>query len=469
MQMMASTPNWPIIDELDKQYDVVKVDPKQPITEKFDVLLAVQPSSLGPQEMNNFLAAIEKGQPVAVFEDPAPVLSNGVPATSAPRQPPGGMNPMMMGGQAPPKGDINKLWHLLGVDFASDQIIWQTYNPYPKASHFPPEFVFIDAGCGAETPFSQDDPVTSGLQQLLFPFPGAIAKLNSSNLKFTALATTSSKTGTVAFRELMRMSPFGARGGLNPDRRWVQTNGEYAMAARVQGKVAVETPADPNAKKDGNKKDEKKPVKEVTINAIVVSDIDMLTQDFFRIREQGNTPEVGINFNFDNVTFVLNVLDDLAGDQRFIDIRKRRPVHHTLARIEERTKEAKQKATAEREQFTKDFEVEEQKQQQAMEEKIAELKQRKDMDPQQMIIEVAMMQQDLNRQREAKLGQLRQEKERKINEIETELAIKVRQVQDWYKMWAVLLPPIPPFLIGIMVYFHRRRQEREGVSRARLR
>ena len=171
MQMMQPTPNWPIIDELDKQYDVVKVDPTKPITEKFDVLLAVQPSSLGPQEMNNFLAAIERGQPVAIFEDPAPLLSGGVPATSAPRQAPGGMNPMMGGGQAPPKGDINKLWHLLGVDFASDQIIWQTYNPYPKASHFPPEFVFVDASCGADEPFNANDPISSGLQQLLFPVP----------------------------------------------------------------------------------------------------------------------------------------------------------------------------------------------------------------------------------------------------------------------------------------------------------
>ena len=45
----------------------------------------------------------------------------------------------MIGGmQAPPKGDISKLWRLLGVDFAADQIVWQDYNPYPKASHFPP-------------------------------------------------------------------------------------------------------------------------------------------------------------------------------------------------------------------------------------------------------------------------------------------------------------------------------------------
>ena len=45
--------------------------------------------------------------------------------------------------------------------------------------------------------------------------------------------------------------------------------------------------------------------------------------------------------------------------------------------------------------YGKDFEVEEQKEQQAILDKIAELKKRKNVDSQQMLIEVAMMQQDL--------------------------------------------------------------------------
>ena len=466
MQTMSPSANWAIIDELDKQYDVVKVDPTKPITEKFDVLLAVQPSSLGRQEMTNFIAAVENGQPTAVFEDPAPIFTGNVPATSAPRQPPGGMNPMF-GGQAPPKGDINKLWQLLGVDFAADQIIWQLYNPYPKASHFPPEFVFTDEGSGAPQPFDPHDPISSGLQQLLFPFPGSIAKLNSSNLSFTPLVKTGEKTGTVRFGELMRMTPFGPRGGLNPNRRWVPTSVSYNLAARIQGKIPIAPPAEDPAKKDAKKKATKP--REATLDVVIVADTDMLSQDFFRIREQGDMPEVGINFHFDNVTFVLNVLDELAGDQRFIEIRKRRPTHRTLARIEERTKEAKQEATYAREQYTKDFEAEEQKEQQAVQDKIAELKGRKDIDPQQMLIEVALMQQDLERQRESRLEQLRRDKERKINKIETDLALKVRRVQDQYKMWAVLLPPIPPLIVAIIVFFTRRTREREGVSQARLR
>ena len=166
---------------------------------------------------------------------------------------------------------------------------------------------------------------------------------------------------------------------------------------------------------------------------------------------------------------MLDVLDELAGDQRFIDIRKRRPQHHTLARIEERTKDAKKEATDAREKFIKDYEAEDQRLQQEIIDKVSELKKQKDMDPQQMLIQVAMKQQDLERQREATIEKLRQDKERKVNKIETDLALKVRQVQDKYKMWAVLLPPIPPLILAVIVFFTRRAREREGVARSRLR
>jgi len=466
MQAMSASPNWPIIDELEKQYEVVKVDPSKPITEKFDVLLAVQPSALGPEEIDNFVSAVENGQPTAVFEDPAPVFGAGVPATSMPRQAPGGMNPMMRM-QAPPKGDIGKLWRLLGIDFVPDQVIWQNYNPYPKASQFPKEFVFVDKGCGAKEPFNNGDEISSGLQHMLFPFPGAVVKLHASSLEFTPLVETGDETGTVRFGDLMQMGPFGQRGGLNPNRRMDPTATQYVLAAHVQGKVKINPPAFDPEKKDPKK--EPPGPREGRVNVVVVADIDMLSQDFFRLREQGDVPEAGIHFDFDNVTFVLNVLDELAGDQRFVDIRKRRPVHRTLVRIEERTKAAKDEAVDARKRFVKEFDEAEEKQQKEIMDKIEELKKRKSVDIQQMAIEVAMMQQDLERRREATIEKLRHDKDREINKIETDLALEVRSVQDQYKLWAVLLPPIPPLLVAIVVFFTRRAKEREGVSKSRLR
>ncbi len=300
-----------------------------------------------------------------------------------------------------------------------------------------------------------------------------MTKLNASDLTFTPLVRTGDETGTVRYGDMMQMTPFGPRGGLNPNRRQLPTNESYVLAAHIQGKVKINPAEDAEKKaedkKAGGAKDAEKKPRQSTINVIVVSDIDMLSPEIFHLREMGDMPEMGINFSFDNVPFVLNVLDVLAGDERFVEIRKRRREHRTLARIEEQTKKAKQDAVEAREQFTKDYEAEEQKLQQQMTDTIAELKKRKNGDPQQMLIEVAMKQQNLERERETKLEQLRQEKDAKINKSERELALEVQQVQGQYKMWAVLLPPIPPLLVALVVFFTRRAREREGVARSRLR
>jgi ABC-2 type transport system permease protein len=67
-----------------------------------------------------------------------------------------------------------------------------------------------------------------------------------------------------------------------------------------------------------------------TIRAVVVADIELLDGRIFGLR---NRPDEVFGLDFDNVTFALNVLDQLAGDDRFLDIRKRKPRHRTLERI----------------------------------------------------------------------------------------------------------------------------------------
>ena len=171
MQTFMPGRNEQIIDELQKQYEVVQVDPTNPITEKYDVLLAVQPSSLGPEQMTNFVTAVKNGQATAIFEDPFPFLASDVPGTMAPKQPPGGGNPFQQRQPPQPKGDISQLWKVLGVDFGGENVVWQTYNPYPKFGTIPREWVFVDYGSGAAHPFNPRNDISSKLQQVLFLFP----------------------------------------------------------------------------------------------------------------------------------------------------------------------------------------------------------------------------------------------------------------------------------------------------------
>jgi ABC-2 type transport system permease protein len=80
-----------------------------------------------------------------------------------------------------------------------------------------------------------------------------------------------------------------------------------------------------------------------------------------------------------------------------------------------------------------------------------------------------MIQNDLNRKMEAKLDRIKKEKKQEYDKIETQLNQKKRQYQEQYKMWAVILPPIPPLLVAIVVFSLRRKRESEGVAKSRLR
>jgi ABC-2 type transport system permease protein len=500
MQTGSSDSSWPIITELEKQYDVVQVDPAQPITQKYDVLLAVQPSSLGPEEMNHFIAAVENGQPAVIFEDPFPAMASGVPATSAPRQPP--MQNPYMSQQGLPKGDISRLWNLLGVDFSPTEIVWQHYNPYPKAGEaYPAELVFVDQGEGNKKPFELDDPISKGIQHMVFPFAGYLRKLHSSSLTFTPLVTTGDQTGTVDYNDLLQMSPMGPR-GLNPGRHQKPEGTQYVLAAHIQGKLKpnpqmaadeagkeslekapaeTDTPkADAKTDKVDTKLDAQPKAKadakpaaapaaaEKHVNVVLVTDVDMLSQLFFKLRELGEQDE-GMHFDFDNVTFVLNALDDLAGDSRFVAIRSRRPKHRTLLKIETRTADAKSKATAAREKAIKEYEAELDKAQKELDDEIAKLKARKDTSSIDMLNAVAIAARDRERRLEIKTEQLKDQREKDTNRVNTELETYVRGVQRTFKWWVVLMPPIPPLAVGLVVLWRRRAAEREGVSRKRLR
>ena len=459
-QTFRPTQDQPLIVELKKQYDVVQVSADMPITEKYDALLAVQPSSLSPEQMDNFVAAVRAGQPTAIFEDPFPAMAPGVAPTSAEKQPQGGM--MGMGQRPTPKGNIQPLWDLLGVDFAATQIVAQKYNPMKKFQEFPDEFVFVDTTLGENKVFNQDDKISSGLQSLLFIFPGSIRKLNASPLTFEKLVTTGSQTATVAFDQILTPAFFGGGGGLNPNRQPQPSGEPLTLAAHIFGTPKPDPMA---ALTQGDKKPDEKPT---PIDVVLVADIDSLTPAFFDLRARGKDPEGGFDLDVDNVTFVLNALDELAQDDSFVKIRSRRPKHRVLAEIENRTQDAREASIVERKKIMEDFEQSVRVEEEKLKKEFEKLESSEGMNERARAQQGSIaMQTGLARVEQLKKTK-RKELDQKLKAIDSELNKQVTQVQNGYKFWAVALPPLIPLMVGLLVFFNRRAKEREGVAPTRL-
>jgi len=486
---------WPLITELRKQYQIddKPVDPSKPINkDNYDVLLVVQPSMLGPQEMDHLVDAVRDGIPTAVLEDPHPHFYPDMVAGTA--EPKRSSFSMFGGGQPLPKGDIEQLWRTLGIHMDPREVVWQDYQPEQSVRfQSDPQWIFIDAGNGAKEPLNSDNVITSGMNQLLLLYPGSLTKAEDSKLLFEPLAVTgSANSGTVEASRLRR----GEQNNrvfnrlLTPDSHILASyiQGTFSEDDLLLGSNDVDDDVDKSDDKSDDIKEDAKAKEEASdeqaaeadktdadndeksgqkeIKAVVVSDIDWIIPAFFLIRQSGDAQVLPAT---QNVTFILNIIDDLAGDQRFIGIRKRTRKHRTLAKIDEATKKYREDAIREQEDFVKEIESELQEAQKRFDEKLAAV------DKLEGLSRTAKAQQkEAVRLREqgrleAEIKSLQSERNRKVKQVRYKMEQEVRGVQDRYKLFAILIPPIPPLLLALYVFFRRRQAEREGISQERLR
>jgi ABC-2 type transport system permease protein len=442
-QTLRSTPPWSVVEELKKQYEVVQVNPASPITEEMDGLLVVLPSSLSQEAMDNLEAYIKSGHPALLLDDPLPLVNLGLaPSESAGAN----LNPFMRQGQPPPqpKGNVRKLLANLGVDWDPARIIWDTYNPHPDLAHLPPEVVFVGAGSGNAEAVNASHPASGGLQEMVFLYPGTLAKAEGS-VDFQPLLRTGKASGNFSYQQMVQRSFFGAQLNRNLPHRADDKDYVLAVEARSapaaggsDGKVAAGT------------------------KVIVVADIDFISEQFFEIRKMGAE-----NLNFDNVSFFLNAMDLLVGDESFVALRKRRVKHRTLERVEAQTRSFIEKRGEEEKQAESEAEKALAAAQKRLNEKVQAVRDREDLDFQTQQIMAQNLQEVENRRFEVLKAQIQSDKEAKIQRSKENMEASIRTIQSSIRTSAVLLPPIPVFLMGVVIFIRRERREREGAAAAR--
>ena len=205
------------------------------------------------------------------------------------------------------------------------------------------------------------------------------------------------------------------------------------------------------------------PSEEHPINAIVIADVDLMGEQFFQLRRQGVE-----TLNFDNVTFLLNAVDQLAGDDSFIALRKRRRKHRTLQAVEARTKvyEEQRREETQEAEATADKRLEEA--QARLDQAVEELRKRTDLDEQTKRIMIANQQKAENRRLTVDRANIEDEKQRQIESSRAEMESSIRGIQNTIKLLAVALPPVPAFALFVVVAVRRLRRETMGVSPDRL-
>jgi ABC-2 type transport system permease protein len=473
-----------IVQDLAKQYEVLRVNPEEPIelwneptqsgeekTRKYDVLLVVQPSELGTNGLQNVIAAIEAGQPTAIFEDPMVSSEDFI-------QPPvfvnGGVSRRTLGTFTAKldtrldSGDIYKLWDTLQIQNVMANVddpvfIWHDYNAYPQDFQLrlaEPESLLLNSDMSTEVDiFNIEDPVTSGISEVVFYYCGAIRQSRDSTLDFTPLVQTT-EAGQISrrrFDDAMKR-PNGMQ--LLQESRG-NKEASYTIAARITGKKSANQGGEP-------------------MNVVYVADTDVLSDTFVKLRNQ---PIVsGVRYRIQNMSFVMNIIDSLAGEEQFIDIRNRELRHVTLRAVESATSEALEMVNKERQdsgirqiqeqqklQYEQDMKISD------VERKINQLEKRKaEGQPvdSQTLVALKEEKMALEQRKEQIIRQKMQEIQladyEKIRKIQLDAELEVQRIQRNFKLAAVVIPPIPPLIVGLAVFAVRRLREREGISKARL-
>lgn len=472
-QTMRNSPEWSVVSELRKQYEVVSVDPAAgPIDPDLAALLVLLPSSMTEEEMSVVRASIDSGTPALMLVDPLPVVD----VSQAPSAEEGGGLSALFGGPSQPpedKGDIRAFLAGLGVDWNPAEIAWDAYNPHPDLAHLAEEIVFVGPGNGNEAAFNAGNPTSVALQELVLLYPGHIRGVPDSGLDFEPLVRSGFVSGSLPYFQLVQQSLFGPQ--LNPNVPHNPDEQDYVFAAQVRGKRSDGNEAESDeeeagiAQSEGDAAGEEGEEADATaasapgeVNVIVVADVDFISEQFFQIRAQAPS-----DLNFDNVTFFLNAMDLLVDDTDFIALRSKRPRHRTLERVEERTRGFLEARLAGEEQAEADAAAALDEAQQRLDDRVEAVQSRTDLDAQTKQIMARNLQEAENRRFEVLQSNIEREKESEINASQEDMESQIRRIQNNIKTFAVLLPPFPVFAAGVVIYVRRRRKEREGAAAAR--
>lgn len=385
----------------------------------------------------------------------------------------------------PPKangGTASSLLDAIGLEWNNGRVVWDLFNPHPDftptwprevfgetwpGSYGPQEnaLLFVAPGNGADAAFNPENPISAGLQELFFAYPGSIRKANDSDLKFQPLVTTGPESGVIpwddlTYTEMVNVEKFDHETQTRKVSRELRKS-------RLTNKPLVRLNPRPKKSFDQNThviaahvtSDEEGGDKS-KINVVFVADIDFINNFYFEQEETLAKPT-------DNVAFLFNAIEVLAGDDSMVTLRNRRAKPRRLTAIQ-----------GEIEKFRRQRSKEQQKAEAKIRKKLQDA--REELDKKQEEISrdtelgfvqkfgqlgeaVDVAQQDFEIQREKLEEQLQQT----IADLKGTEQQQVDRLENRVRYAAVLLPPIPALLLGLIVLVVRVVNEEKRVVDSR--
>jgi ABC-type uncharacterized transport system involved in gliding motility auxiliary subunit len=313
MQRQGNRPAWAAFQELGRDCQLREIQAgAEKIEDDVDALLVIHPKELPDATLYAIDQFALRGGRVMVFVDPMSLTD----MESAPQQ-----NPYGLGQQA--ASDLAPLFKAWGVGYAPDQVLADPEGITRirgEGNRIEDSKVIVSARAFN---MNRDDTLTARIENMIFPFAGALRNDAAKDVTFTPLVFSSSKAGTV--------DPMSARFGERAMRGGFKSAGiSLPVVARVTGKVRSAFPDGPPSPPATNAAGESASsptppaghLAEGGITVIVAADTDML-EDRFAVETLsffGATASRAIN---DNVNFLVSAVEQMTGSRDLIGLRTR--------------------------------------------------------------------------------------------------------------------------------------------------
>lgn len=313
-------PPWMVMKQIGEFYEVRNLsDDPEYIDEDIDTLLLIAPNNLSARGAYAIDQFALRGGRILAFVDPVPEIGK---ATA-------------MGKPVGDGAEFTKLLNTWGVIYDPKKVAVDIGNArrVQVASNNRPVITDYVAWLSLnKLALDQGDALSGGVEQLNIATPGFIDHVKDAKTTFTPIIRTSNQASTAdASRFEERPDALGLLRDYKPGTK------PLVLAARVAGEIATAFPSgepkvEPRKKtqeelelealQQKEKRPPAKPLKSGRLNAIIVTDSDMLHDRFWVDVNNFLGQQIQIP-NSHNITFLMNALENLSGGEALAGLRGR--------------------------------------------------------------------------------------------------------------------------------------------------
>jgi ABC-type uncharacterized transport system involved in gliding motility auxiliary subunit len=426
-------PPWYFVEELRKNYDVAELSmAAKELEADLDLLILIYPKSLSDSLLYAVDQYVLKGGRLIVFADPFAMSAGGPDFEKF--------------------TSMDPLFETWGIKMDSEKVLVD----FGHATQFMdkdnqvienPIWLSMD-----RESFNPEHPVTARLESMLFSITGVIEKRKGSDVQYTWLIRSSPKSQLIN-RFQVRQKPEAFRRAFKP------SGIRYDVAVALNGTFKTSfpggppsQPSQPGAERTDTAAGSQKPhlaqgVKSASI--IVIADVDVIHDNNYVEHQTFLGQEVSQVYN-DNLNFLLNACELMAGNKELINIRTRGKFEKPFEKIAALEKKAQEHWMAQEQELVKKFDE--------TNGKLKSLEKQKN----------ASQEFVFSAEQEEEIKKFKEEKQRinkKLKEVRRNLRSEIEKLGIFIKFINIFLMPILVSIAGIGYAVVRRNRAQKARER----